>query len=224
MRTACSPGPWERCQTICCSERPLGTRKGPFESGFHIFREPTKHMTRGNTLTSLGFTLSTSVVSSDAGKSCESGAIETVTARFWPWLYVLDRLRVGWLNVRAVLREQNMLVGHLPKVIYHQVYLIKPRWLFRVQGLGFGGGIGRWAHKMIYKTSCTVNCAARRRTETKSRPKHQSGQKNTKMDAAASKPSTFGVVVLLYKERSNLTATSSQESEAVPRRARIQGS
>ena len=33
-----------------------------------------------------------------------------------------DRLRVGWLNVRGVPREQKMLKGYLPNVIYHQVY------------------------------------------------------------------------------------------------------
>ena len=30
------------------------------------------------------------------------------------------RLRVGWLT--GVPREQKMLKGHLPRVIYHQVY------------------------------------------------------------------------------------------------------
>ena len=35
-----------------------------------------------------------------------------------------DRLRVGWLNrfLGGVPREQKMLKGHLPRVIYHQVY------------------------------------------------------------------------------------------------------
>jgi len=36
-----------------------------------------------------------------------------------------DRLRVGWLNgfsLEGVPREQKMLKGHLPRVIYHQVY------------------------------------------------------------------------------------------------------
>jgi len=36
-----------------------------------------------------------------------------------------DRLRVGWLNgfsLGGVLSEQRMLKGHLPRVIYHQVY------------------------------------------------------------------------------------------------------
>jgi len=39
-----------------------------------------------------------------------------------------DRLRVGWLNgylihyIGGVPREQKMLKGHLPRVIYHQVY------------------------------------------------------------------------------------------------------
>ena len=32
-----------------------------------------------------------------------------------------DRLRVGWLN-GGVPREQKIIKGHLPKVIYHQVY------------------------------------------------------------------------------------------------------
>ena len=32
----------------------------------------------------------------------------------------VDRLRVGWLD--GVPREQKMLKGHLPRVIYHQVY------------------------------------------------------------------------------------------------------
>jgi len=31
-----------------------------------------------------------------------------------------DRLRVGWLG--GVPREQTMLKGHLPRVMYHQVY------------------------------------------------------------------------------------------------------
>ena len=46
---------------------------------------------------------------------------------------VCDRLRVGWLNrfsfitstgasLGGVPREQKMLKGHLPRVIYHQVY------------------------------------------------------------------------------------------------------
>ena len=39
---------------------------------------------------------------------------------------VVDRLRIGWLNVFsfmvAVPREQRMLRGHLLRVIYHQVY------------------------------------------------------------------------------------------------------
>jgi len=70
------------------------------------------------------------------------------------------RLRVGWLN--GVPREQTMLKRHLPRVIYHQVYLYTTtdlerigelvlwfvlRFLrslvsasgFRVQGLGLGG-------------------------------------------------------------------------------------
>ena len=37
----------------------------------------------------------------------------------------VDRLRVGWLNgfsLGGVPREQKMLKGHLPRVIYHQVY------------------------------------------------------------------------------------------------------
>jgi len=34
-----------------------------------------------------------------------------------------DRLRVGWLNgLGGVPREQKMLKGHLPRVIYRQVY------------------------------------------------------------------------------------------------------
>ena len=32
-----------------------------------------------------------------------------------------DRLRVGWL-LGGVPREQKMLKGHLPRVIYHRVY------------------------------------------------------------------------------------------------------
>ena len=35
--------------------------------------------------------------------------------------YKVDRLRVGWLN-EGVPREQKMLKGHLPRVIYQQAY------------------------------------------------------------------------------------------------------
>jgi len=34
---------------------------------------------------------------------------------------MIDRLRVGWL-IGGVTREQKMLKGHLPRVIYHQAY------------------------------------------------------------------------------------------------------
>jgi len=36
----------------------------------------------------------------------------------------VDRLRVGWLNgfLGGVPRAQKMLKGHLPRVIYHQIY------------------------------------------------------------------------------------------------------
>ena len=37
-----------------------------------------------------------------------------------------DRLRVGWLNgfsfITSTGAEQKMLKGHLPRVVYHQVY------------------------------------------------------------------------------------------------------
>ena len=40
---------------------------------------------------------------------------------------IVDRLRVGSTDIRGtylkgVPREQTMLMGHLPRVIYHQVY------------------------------------------------------------------------------------------------------
>ena len=34
-----------------------------------------------------------------------------------------DRLRIGWLN-GGVPPEPKMLKGHLPRVIYHQIYLV----------------------------------------------------------------------------------------------------
>ena len=37
----------------------------------------------------------------------------------WPFLSPFDRLKVG---SGGVPREQKMLKGHLPRVIYHQVY------------------------------------------------------------------------------------------------------
>jgi hypothetical protein len=37
-------------------------------------------------------------------------------------IFAFDRLRVGWLNGEGVLREQTMLTGHLPRVVYHQAY------------------------------------------------------------------------------------------------------
>ena len=38
-------------------------------------------------------------------------------------LCLVDRLRVGWLtSLGGVPREQKNLKGHLPRVIYHQVY------------------------------------------------------------------------------------------------------
>ena len=36
----------------------------------------------------------------------------------------VDRLRVDWLNgLGEVPREQKILKGHLPRVVYHQIYL-----------------------------------------------------------------------------------------------------
>ena len=66
---------------------------------------------------------------------------------FWPdgkptWRAVqvsgVDRLRVGWLNgfpYRAS-RGQKMLKGHLPRVIYHQMYFSIPKLNLRFLALG----------------------------------------------------------------------------------------
>ena len=57
----------------------------------------------------------------------ETEEVEAVNHSYTRWLaspYPLDdRLRIGWLNgLGGVPREQKMLKGHLPRVIYHQVY------------------------------------------------------------------------------------------------------
>ena len=47
------------------------------------------------------------------------------TCRFRAPATCRDRLRVGWFNAFSFItvpREQKMLKGHLPRVIYHQVY------------------------------------------------------------------------------------------------------
>jgi hypothetical protein len=57
--------------------------------------------------------------------------------RAWGLGMRVDRLRVAWLNgiscLEGVPREQNMLKGHLPRVIYHQVY-----WYTKIKVPGLG--------------------------------------------------------------------------------------
>ena len=54
---------------------------------------------------------------SDASARCSSSgpSISTVNID-------CDRLRVVWIYEFSLPREQKMLKGHLPRVIYHQVY------------------------------------------------------------------------------------------------------